>query len=76
MMMMMIAPNSLFRQKEGAQKEEAEDRRKRGQIGTPTQGSDASTDPLGHCRRMQGTGENMNGGVRFYSKGGVEGARD
>ena len=39
MMMMMIAPNSLVRQKEGVQAEEedeAGDQRKRGQTGTPT----------------------------------------
>ena len=44
--MMIIAPNSLFRQKEGAQaekEEEAGDRRKAGQIGTLMPGPDALT---------------------------------
>jgi len=45
--LIMIAPNSLVRQKKGAQGEEegAGDRRKRGQIRTPTPGADAPTDP-------------------------------
>ena len=45
-MMMMFAPNSLVRQKEGAQGEEEEEaggRRKAGSTGTPTPGADAPT---------------------------------
>ena len=47
-MMMMITPNSLVHQKEGAQEEEEEeagDRRKGSQTGTPTPGAEAPTDP-------------------------------
>ena len=47
-LLMMFAPNSLFRQKEGAQGEEekeAGDRRKAGSTGTPTLGADALTCP-------------------------------
>ena len=43
--MIMIDPNSLVRQKEGKTEEEAGDRRKRGQTGTPTPGEDAPTGP-------------------------------
>ena len=46
--MMMFAPNSLARQKEGAQGEEEEDagvRRKGGPTGTPTPGAGALTGP-------------------------------
>ena len=53
-MMMIIAPNSLARQKKGAQREgdeEAGDQRKGGQIGTTTSGSDAPTG-LSHSRLM------------------------
>ena len=45
---MMIAPKSLVRQKEGAREEEegeAGDRRKGGQTGTPTSGTDVPTGP-------------------------------
>ena len=48
MMIMMIAPKSLIHKKEGYQgeeKEEAGDRRKGGQIRTPTPGADARTGP-------------------------------
>ena len=48
MMMMMITPNSLARQKEGAQgkkEEEAGDRRKGDRKRTPTPGADAPTGP-------------------------------
>ena len=44
--MMMIAPNSLDRQKEGVQgegQEEVEDQRKRGQTGIPTSVADDPT---------------------------------
>ena len=47
-MIMMIPPNSFVRQKKGAEKkegEEAGDRRKVAQTGTPTPGADASTGP-------------------------------
>ena len=43
--MMIIAPNSLVRQKEGAQGEGAGGRRMGGLIGTPTPGADALTGP-------------------------------
>ena len=46
MMMMIVAPNSLVRQEEGAQGEEEEEaggRRWVGSIGTPTPGADAPT---------------------------------
>ena len=48
MMIMMIAPDSLARQKKGAHGEEEEesgDRRMGGQTGTPTPGADAPTGP-------------------------------
>ena len=46
LLMMMIVPNSLVRQKEGAQGEkEAEGRRKGGSTETLTSGADASTGP-------------------------------
>ena len=47
-MMMIVAPNSLVRQEEGAQGEEEEEaggRRWVGSIGTPTPGADAPTGP-------------------------------
>ena len=47
-MMMIVAPNSLVRQEEGAQGEEEEEaggRRRVGSIGTPTPGADAPTGP-------------------------------
>ena len=46
--MMVIAPNSLARQKKGSQWEEEQEaggRRKRGPTGTPTPGADAPTGP-------------------------------
>ena len=48
LVMMMIAPNPLVRQKEGAQweeEEEAGDRRKAGSIGNPKRGADAPIGP-------------------------------
>ena len=74
-MMMMFAPNSLVRQKEGAQRrrkrreiEEKEDRQElRRQVQTLPQIQ------LGQGCRMRGTGENMDGGVGFHS---TVGARD
>ena len=48
LLMMMIAPNSLVRQKEGAQGEEEKEvggRRKEGPTGAPTPGTDAPTGP-------------------------------
>ena len=50
MIMMIFAPNSLVRQKEGAQGEEEEEaevggRRKAGSTGTPTLGADVPTGP-------------------------------
>ena len=68
--MMMITPNSLVRQKEGAQRKEEEDagsRRKGGPLGTPIV-------QLGQECWMRGTGENMDSGVWFYSTGGAEGS--
>ena len=62
--MMMIAPNSLVRQKEGTQGEEQEEevggRRKAGSIGTPTPGG-----VLDQGWRMRESGENIDGGVGF-----------
>ena len=43
--MIMIAPNSLGRQKEGAQEEEAGGQIKVGPTGTPTPGADVPTSP-------------------------------
>ena len=64
----MMAPNSLARQNHGAQeeeKEEAGDRRKGFQTGTPTPGADASQVHLDQGCWMRGTGENLDGGVGF-----------
>ena len=61
-MMMMIASNSLARQKEGAQgeeeeEEEARNQRKRDQMGTPTPGADGHTGPtrsgVSHARNKR-----------------------
>ena len=61
-------PNSFVLQKEGAQeeeeaKEEAGDRRKGGQTGTPRPGVDAPQVHPAYGCRMRGTGETMDGGV-------------
>ena len=80
--MMLIAPNSLVRQKEWAQGEEAEEaagRRKARPTGTPTPGADDPIGPLvelGQGCRMRRIEENMDGGVGFQSTGGAERARD
>ena len=74
---MMKLPNSLFRQKEGAQREEeAGDRRKGHQTGTPTPAQTLPQVQLGQRCRMGGTGDNMEGGVGFHFTAGAEGARD
>ena len=69
--MMIIAPNSLARQKEGAQGEEGagemEDRQElRHQVRTLSQVQ------FGQVCRIRGTGENMDGGVGFHSTGEAE----
>ena len=79
--MMMIAPYSLARQKkvaQGEEKEEAGDRIKGGQTRTPTPRGcfHMSNVYLGQGCRMQGTGENMDGGVGFHYTGRAEGARN
>ena len=66
---MLFAPNSLVRQKEGAQGEEEEEAGGRRKGGPPQV-------QLGQGCQMRGSGEKMNGGVGFYSIGGAEWARD
>ena len=71
---MIIAPNSPARQKKV--EEEAGDRTKGGQTGTPTPGVDTPTGPF-----LSGVSDARNkrkdrGGVGFHSTGGAEGARD
>ena len=77
--MMMFAPNSLVRQKEGAQENEEEKvggQRKGEQTGTPTPGADAPTGSTRSGVSDARKGENMDGGVGFNSTGGAEGATD
>ena len=72
--MMMIALNSLVRQKEGAQREEEGEAE--GPIRTPITTRMLPRVQLSQRCRMRGTGENIDGGVWFHSTGGAEGARD
>ena len=78
-MMMIIAPNSLVREKEvhGDEKEETRDQRMGGQTEIPTPGSDALTGPSrSRVSDARNRKKNMGGGVKFYSTGGAEGAKD
>ena len=64
---------SLSSQKKGAQGE----RKKGGQTGTLTPGADAPTGPFSvRDVGLRGTGENMDGGVRFCSTRRADGTRD
>ena len=75
--MLMIAPNSHVRQKEGAQgegKEEVEEREDRQEV--RNQVRTLPQVQLGQGCGMRGAGENMDGGVGFHSTGGAERARD
>ena len=74
LMRMMLAPNSIVRQKERAQGEEEEEaggRRKSGSTGTPTLGADAPIDPTwsvmsdARIRKKHGRG-----GMEYQSRGG------
>ena len=76
---MMIAPNSLARQKEGAQgwrrkRREIEEKEVKQQL--RRQARTLPQVQLSQGCQMRGTGEIMDGGMGFYSSGGVEGARD
>ena len=67
-MIMVFAPNSNVRLKEGAMGEEEEKaggRRKADSTGTPTLGIDTLIGPTGSGVRMRKTGENMDGGVGY-----------
>ena len=74
LMMIMIASNSLARQKDGVQEEgeeEAGDRRKGGQTGTPVSGTDAPTGPfrsgVSDARNRRKHGRSY--GIPIYRKG-------
>ena len=78
-MMMMIAPNSLSRQKEGVQGEgeaEAGDQRKGGKTGTLTPVADAPTG-LSRSGVLDARKRRKHGRwLGFHSTGGAEGTRD
>ena len=75
----MIAPNSLVRQKEGAQGEEEEEREIEKREDRQELRHQARTFPrvqLGQGCRKRRTGDNMDSGVGFYSTRRVERATD
>ena len=80
-MIIMIFPNFFVSQIEGDQgeekEEEAGDRRKGGQTGTPTPDEVAPTGPpRSRVSDARNRRINMDGGVGFYSTGGAEGNKD